>query len=262
VCTVIVRVPSVPGQPLRLLAVRDEDPERPWQPLGAWWPGEHPGVVGVRDLRAGGAWLAASERRLAVLLNRWSPPVPEGWAPVSRGTVVLDAVGGRLPVPSPAISGFNLIQAGAGGARFMSWDGLTLVDRLVAPGTHMVAHDDLDDPRSARVAAWLDAFAETPTDPAEGGGRGDWAAGWLGVLAASAALDPHDDRAIIRDNRPHGFPTRSLLLCVASIGADGVDVRYAEFDRPGEWNEPVLRPAVPPVTGAAAGRSPRPASPR
>ena len=253
-CTVILRVPSDPGRPLRLLAVRDEDPGRPWQPLGAWWPAERPGVVGVRDVRAGGAWLAASERRLAVLLNRWSPPVPEGWSPVSRGTVVLDAVAGRLPVPSPAISGFNLVDATPRGARFLSWDGLTLVDRAVAPGTHMVAHHDLDDPRSARIGAWLDAFADASTDPPSGAPDGAWAGDWLRVLAESATLDPHDDRAIIRDNRPHGFPTQSLLLCVASIGPAGVDVRYAELDSPGHWNEPVFRPATPPVSGGPAGR--------
>ena len=39
-CTVILRVPSVSGRPVRMLAVRDEDPSRPWQPLGAWWPPE------------------------------------------------------------------------------------------------------------------------------------------------------------------------------------------------------------------------------
>ncbi|PNA34677.1 NRDE family protein, partial [Pseudomonas sp. MPR-AND1A] len=59
-CTVIVRVPDDPRHPTRVLAVRDEDPEREWNPLGDWWPEAHPGVIGVRDVRAGGAWLAAA----------------------------------------------------------------------------------------------------------------------------------------------------------------------------------------------------------
>ena len=136
----------------------------------------------------------------------------------------------------------------------MTWDGLTLVDRPVAPGTHMIAHHDLDDPRSARIGAWLDAFGDASTDAPSGAPEAGWAGEWLRVLARSATLDPHDDRAIIRDNRPHGFPTQSLLLCVASIGPAGVDVRYAELDSPGHWNEPVFRPATPPVSGGPAGR--------
>ena len=59
---------------------------------------------------------------------------------------------------------------------------------------------------------------------------------WLDVLRGSASLDPEDERAIVRDNRPLGYPTLSTLLCVASIGADGIDVRYAEFTEPGHWN--------------------------
>ena len=53
-CTVIVHVPEDSTAAIRVLAVRDEDPARAWDPLGAWWP-ELPGVVGVRDTRAGGA---------------------------------------------------------------------------------------------------------------------------------------------------------------------------------------------------------------
>src|SRR4051812_21659446 len=71
-CTVIIQIGESPSDPVRMLAIRDEDPGRPWNPLGPWWPDTHEGVVGVRDVRAGGAWLAAdpSARRLAVLLNR------------------------------------------------------------------------------------------------------------------------------------------------------------------------------------------------
>ena len=47
-CTVVIRVPESPSAPTRVLAIRDEDPERPWNPLGRWWPEPHDGVVGVR----------------------------------------------------------------------------------------------------------------------------------------------------------------------------------------------------------------------
>ncbi|MDA8439939.1 MAG: NRDE family protein [Propionibacterium sp.] len=241
-CTVILRVPSVPGRPVRMLAVRDEDPSRPWQPLGPWWPDEHPGVVGVRDVRAGGAWLAASERRLAVLVNRASPPVPDHLAPVSRGLIVLDAASGRPPRPTPAVPGFNLVDITADGVLLISWDGKLERRVGVPPGTHMIAHDDLDDARTPRIGAWLDDFAVASTKEVGTASEPAWADEWLGIIARSALLGPVDERAIIRDNRPLGYPTRSLLLCAASVGPRGVDVRYAQLERPGRWNAPVFSP--------------------
>ena len=53
-CTVIITVPDDDTQPVRLLAVRDEDPGRPWDRLGAWWPDLYPGVVGIRHRLATG----------------------------------------------------------------------------------------------------------------------------------------------------------------------------------------------------------------
>ena len=44
----------------------------------------------------------------------------------------------------------------------------------------------------------------------------------------------------MRDIRPFGYPTLSLLVCTASVGASGVDVRYGEFAEPGVWNRPVV----------------------
>ncbi len=55
------------------------------------------------------------------------------------------------------------------------------------------------------------------------------------MLERSAELPATDDRAIIRDNRPYGYPTLSLLACVASVSADDVDVHYGELAHPGEW---------------------------
>jgi len=66
---VVIRVPEPGSGPMRVLAVRDEDPQRAWRPFGAWWP-DRPGIRGVMDELAGGAWLAADHSTLAVLLNR------------------------------------------------------------------------------------------------------------------------------------------------------------------------------------------------
>jgi len=184
------------------------------------------------DELAGGAWLAADDSMLAVLLNRAGGA--HGPVLTSRGSLVVDTLAGR-PLPHPLTTlGFNLMQVTADGARVTSWEGGTprVVD--LAPGTHMVAHDDVDDPRTARVVAWLDAFAAAPTDA---GSDGRWWDAWLAILAESTEVGPLDDRAIIRDNRAHGFPTLSLLVSVASVSKDGVEVRMATLDDPGRWND-------------------------
>ena len=238
-CTVVVRVPSAENEPVTFLAVRDEDPGRAWDPLGAWWP-ERPGVVGVRDRRAGGAWLAADPDagRLAVVLNReGSPDLPEHEI-LSRGRLPLDAlapdqsagehreVGTRAtPIEgAQRMRGFNLVTIAAGAATVTSWDGSGLRTETLPPGTHMVAHDDVDDPQTPRIAAWREAFADASFEQ------------WPDVLARTAEVDPGDDRAIVRDNRPHGYPTLSTIACTAQVWPDRAEVRYAELDRPGAWS--------------------------
>lgn len=230
-CTVVIRVPESAGQPTRVLAIRDEDPERPWNPLGRWWPEAHEGVVGVRDARAGGAWLAADPDtgRLAVLLNRADVSTRPESEIVSRGGIVLDAVAGRSPAADPRTHGFNLVEVDGSHARVVTWDGERLRTVELAPGTHMIAHDDVDDD-TPRIESWLGAFRHAEPDD---GGR--WWMPWLDVLEQSTTLDSTDDRAIIRDNRPHGFPTMSLLACVASVSPEGIDVHYGELAEPGHW---------------------------
>jgi hypothetical protein len=234
-CTVIVRVPETAGEPTRLIAIRDEDPDRPWSPVGPWWPDRYPGVVGVHDVRAGGAWLAAhpASARLAVLLNRADDGALPDDAVVSRGTLPLASVAGEGPDAAPRTRGFNLLEIDGATARVVSWDGAERRVTELAPGTHMIAHDDVDDPRTARITAWLPEFASAATD------AGDrWWAEWIAVIERSAALAATDDRALIRDHRHIGIPTLSLLVCVASVGVDGVEVRDAALPAPGTWGAP------------------------
>ncbi|TDL45398.1 hypothetical protein E2R54_02735 [Microbacterium oleivorans] len=229
----IVHVPEDAAAAIRVLAVRDEDPARAWDPLGPWWP-ELPGVIGVRDTRAGGAWLAAdrSGSRLAVVLNR-ADLIADSLATGSRGHIVLDAAAGRGLPEVPPTHGFNLLTVTPGRARVSMWDGESVRAVDLAPGVHMIAHDDVDDPKTARIVAWHDAFTAPSGD--------DWIAEWLGALERTTALEPTDDRAIIRDNRPHGYPTLSLLVCAGSVSASGAEVVYGEFDEPGAWNGLQLR---------------------
>lgn len=231
-CTVVIKVPDSSDEPTRLLAIRDEDPARPWNPLGRWWPEPHDGVVGVRDVRAGGAWLAADPAtgRLAVLLNRADVSTRPESELVSRGGLVLESVAGRSPAGAPATHGFNLLEVDGPRARVLTWDGASLRTTGLEPGTHMIAHDDVDDAGTPRIERWLDEFRD-----AEPSADGRWWMPWAAVLERSAQLPPTDDRAIVRDNRPYGYPTLSLLACVASVSAHDVDVRYGELDEPGRW---------------------------
>lgn len=232
VCTVVIDVEDAAA--VRLLAVRDEDPQREWDALGPWWPEQYPGVIGIRDRRAGGAWLAVDprRRRLAVLLNRADvQELPDDRA-VSRGTLALESVAGRSPEGPLPMHGFNLLEVGPEGARVLSWDGAELRETPVPLGTHMIAHDDLDDGVTPRIRTWLPRFRAL--EPAAA--SADWVAEWTALLAESAELSPEDDRAIIRDNRPHGYPTQSLLYATASLTPDGVDVRDHTLPSPAHWH--------------------------
>ncbi|MGI6879698.1 NRDE family protein [Microbacterium sp. gxy059] len=226
-CTVVFRVPESDADPLLLLAVRDEDPARPWNPLGASWPAL-PDLIGVQDRRAGGAWLAAmpGAGRLAVTLNRaGDPPVGEDEI-VSRGGLALDAAAGRAPQDVERMRGFNLLVVDGPRAEVRAWDGRDLAVSRPGPGVHMLAHDGVDDPRTARIRAWLDDFRAADAS----------VEAWLDVLARTARTPPGDDDAIIRDNRPHGWGTLSTLVCTAVVRPGSAEVRYAALRRPGSWD--------------------------
>ncbi|KAA0962278.1 NRDE family protein [Microbacterium sp. ANT_H45B] len=230
-CTVVIDVAD--SVTARLLAVRDEDPQREWDAPGEWWPDAYPGVSGIRDRRAGGAWLATDPAagRLAVLLNRADVVDLAEDVAVSRGSLALESASGRSPVAPLPMHGFNLLEVAPEGARVVSWDGVELRETPIRHGVHMIAHDDLDDPDTPRIAAWLPEFrAQGATDDAA-----EWAADWTSLLASSAGLDPEDDRAIIRDNRPHGYPTQSLLYCLATVTPGHVELDYRALPRPGHW---------------------------
>ena len=90
---------------------------------------------------------------------------------------------------------------------------------------------------------------------------------------AARELDPTDDRAIVRDNRPLGYPTLSTLICVASLSDAALDVHYGEFARPrpveqrlaGVTRDARVRGAIlgdtPDVTGVSRGDcAPNPAA--
>ena len=71
-------------------------------------------------------------------------------------------------------------------------------------------------------------------------GRTSGGSAWLAIVDRSAALPGDDDAAIIRRQSYEGIPSYSLLVCVASVGDGGVDVRDAPLTTPGEWDPAVF----------------------
>ena len=195
-------------------------------------------MIGVRDRRANGAWLAEDSPagRLAVILNRDVLSVPDG-SLESRGGIVLASVSGESLPQRPRTAGFNLVEVAGPRAWVTIWDGLRLRREQLEPGVHMISHDEVDDPRTARIVRWLPDYRELTQQQGPEMAFEQWAHQWVAVLSASSALGPFDDRAIIRDNHPHGYPTMSLLVCVAEIRAERVQLASAVLPEPGVWAE-------------------------
>lgn len=229
-CTVVIEVPESSDAPTRVLALRDEHPDRAWDPLGRWWP-ETPSVIGVHDRKAGGAWLSIDEERrhLAVILNR-GEPVDDGGVPLgSRGAISLAAARGTWHASRPHTASFNLLEASPTGSRVTTWNGEDLSQHPIRPGVHMIAHSGLDDLESPRIAAWLERFRAASDAPAL------WRDAWTQILEESSELEPTDDRAIIRDNQPYGINTLTLYAVMAELSPAGVRLWHAMLDQPGSW---------------------------
>jgi hypothetical protein len=122
VCTVVIRWSE--GQPVRILALRDELTSRSFDDPGRWWP-DLPDVVGGRDRAAGGTWCATDVETgaTALVLNRPQRPEAAPGAP-SRGVLpLLGAAHGadwRRHVRVEGMAAFLLVLATP--ERLVTWD--------------------------------------------------------------------------------------------------------------------------------------------
>jgi uncharacterized protein with NRDE domain len=90
-CLVVLALDVSDRYSLLFCANRDERHSRLSSAAG-WWP-DHPGVLGGRDLVAGGSWLGVDRRgRLAAVTNFYDPGAAA--APRSRGALVADYLTG------------------------------------------------------------------------------------------------------------------------------------------------------------------------
>src|SRR6266487_4487607 len=88
-CTVVVDFDPAAPHPVLLAGIRDEFHDRPWIGPDRHWP-QHPGLIGGKDLLAGGTWLAAAPDvpRVACVLNGRGPVAPDAGR-LSRGDLPL-----------------------------------------------------------------------------------------------------------------------------------------------------------------------------
>lgn len=146
--------------PLRLAANRDEFHARPTQPLAFW---DSPsGILGGRDLEAGGTWLAAYQGRVAALTNvRDTRLVTPPQAP-SRGEIVANALQSSdveawlnhlAKTQAERYAGFNLLLATPKRLWHLhrGYDGTHLAE--VTPGVHGLSNATLNTPWPKLTAA-------------------------------------------------------------------------------------------------------------
>ena len=254
-CTAIISVDPSSPVPVLLVGVRDEFVAREWAGPGRHWA-ERPGLVGGRDLRAGGTWLAVDPDapRAAVVLNGRGRMAPET-VRESRGALPLRvAADGGLGGPDPAVfdpavfdpavfDPFHLVGAEPDRVRLWSWDGEALTERELGPGLHMIVNSGLEgegqpegETEDAYMAARLAHFrprlaAAARPEPAAGDpverAWGDWF-----PLVQGDGLARADHRALLPlldlgDGRVWGTTSVSLV-------ALGDAARYDFSAAPGE----------------------------
>ncbi|NEM06211.1 NRDE family protein [Geodermatophilus normandii] len=178
-CTVVVRWSE--GQPVRVLALRDELTTRPFDDPGRWWP-EHPDVVGGRDRIAGGTWCASrvGTGATALVLNRPQKRDADPGAS-SRGVLpllgVVHGTGWRAHLELAGMASFLLVLATPGQLLTWDFDGERLSETRHPEGTVMVTSGGPEDRKTER---YLPAFAAA-----------DGAEGWRRLVQdASPADDP------------------------------------------------------------------------
>jgi hypothetical protein len=236
-CTAILSIQ--PGAPVLLAGVRDELVSRAWQPPGRHWP-DYPGLIGGRDLLAGGTWLALAPeaRRVACVLNARGQMAPEQTRR-SRGVLPLQAaVDGKLGRAGLAdFDPFHLVSAEQGAATLWSWDGDRLTERELTAGLHMIVNgglgtSDMDHER-ARIGHFLPRLRAAARPAPRPGLPVPQAWGSRLQLMNGDGLDSSDPRAlIVRRDLGDGRIWGTTSISLVALSPDGL--RYDFNGRPGE----------------------------
>jgi uncharacterized protein with NRDE domain len=148
-CLVLVALDSHPEYSLVLAANRDEFYDRPTAPAGFW--SEALGVLGGRDLKAGGTWLGIDRRGRVAAVTNYRQGQRESVAPRSRGHLVSEFLTGeteaaeymdRVSRGAELYNGFNLLAGDANGMFYYSNRGGPT--RLLEPAIYGLSNHLLD----------------------------------------------------------------------------------------------------------------------
>jgi uncharacterized protein with NRDE domain len=152
---------------LVLAANRDERHARPTAPA-RWWP-EQSGILGGRDLQAGGTWLGITRTGRAAALTNIHEHEPRA-APRSRGELVATFLQGSAPAAEFAAelrpvldryAAFNLLLYDGAELRYVS---NRTPPRALGAGIHVLSNADptVDWPKIRRARAGMDAWLAKP----------------------------------------------------------------------------------------------------
>jgi len=156
-CLLMIAWQAHPRYRLVVAANRDEYHERPAAPLAKWPPPA--ALIGGRDLRAQGTWLAVDrERRFGVVTNFRELQRPQPGAP-SRGDLIPSYLSATVPAArtrageflaaleprAPGYSGFNLLLSDADSLWYGS-NRITPFARPLAAGVYGLSNELLDTP--------------------------------------------------------------------------------------------------------------------
>jgi uncharacterized protein with NRDE domain len=227
-CTlVILRRPGA-DWPVIIGANRDEMVGRKWRKPARHWS-DRPEIVAGLDELAGGSWLGVNDHGLvAGILNRFGTLGP---APGrrSRGELVLEALDHADAIAASealadldpaAYRSFNMIIADNRDAfwlRHAAEDEREIEVGPIKPGLSMIASGELDDPGSARIAAYLPRFRAAPAPDPDADEWRSWEA-LLGDESHASAAGP---RGAMRFALADGFATvSSALIALSKPGSE------------------------------------------
>lgn len=225
-CTLVILRRPHAEWPVLVGANRDEMAGRPWKAPARHWP-DRPEVVAGLDELAGGSWLGLNDAGVtAAILNRIGTLGPQA-GKRSRGELVLEALDHADAVEAAraladldgrAYRPFNMMVADNRDAFWVRADGDARIQVHPIPdGLHMLTAQELDDPSSPRINAYLPRFRAAAVPTPE---QGDWRA-WTQLLADGGHGPDGEEAAAMCFARDSGFGTvSSSLIALPAIGAE------------------------------------------